>query len=62
MESLVKQKGNLRLRVIDIDTWDSAVAQQHGIRRLPTLVLYRGTERISDDARDVLERIQREAP
>ena len=57
MEALVRDKGTVRLRRIDIDTWDSAVARQHKIRRLPKLVLYEGEKRVSDDIGEILQLI-----
>jgi len=59
LEDLVRRKGTLRLRVIDIVNWDSEVAQQHGIQRLPTLALYDGRELVSDDLREVIEILER---
>lgn len=43
------QKATVRLRRIDIDSWDSAVAREHEIRRLPSLVLCEGTRVVSRD-------------
>jgi hypothetical protein len=49
LEALVMQKATVRLRRIDIDSWDSAVAREHEIRRLPSLVLCEGTRVVSRD-------------
>lgn len=57
MEALTNEKQNVRLVRIDIDTWESDVAQQHRIRSLPTLWLYDGTERVSSDVRAVFGRV-----
>ncbi|MHC4513770.1 MAG: thioredoxin domain-containing protein [Planctomycetota bacterium] len=54
MEALIRERGTVRLRKIDVVSWDSAVSQQFGIRRLPTLRLYDGTRLVSDDSRHVL--------
>lgn len=56
VEALAQQK-NVRLRKIDIASWSSPVAKQFGIRSIPALWLYEGTERVSTDTRDVLNRV-----
>lgn len=48
----------MRLVRIDIGRWGSPVAEQFGINRLPTLWLYEGGQRVSQDTRDVLSRLQ----
>ena len=53
LEAHVEEKGNLRLLKIDIEHWGSPVAEQFGIRRLPTIWLYDGSKRISDDAAEI---------
>ena len=55
MEAWVEKNKTIRLRQIDVRSWDSDVARQFKIRRLPTLMLYDGTDLISDDTKDVLE-------
>ncbi len=57
MEALINGKQDCRLLRIDIDQWGSAVASQYGIRRLPTVWLYNGSERVASDTRDVLTRV-----
>ncbi|MEM7203245.1 MAG: hypothetical protein AAF628_23485 [Planctomycetota bacterium] len=59
MEGLIRDKGNVRLRIIDIDRWESPVATSHGVRRLPTLALYDGADLVSDDAREVINLLSR---
>ena len=54
LEALVQKKDGTRLRKIEVGTWESAVAKQHGIRRLPTLWLYDGGKQVSTDSREVL--------
>ena len=59
MEAIVRERGGLKLRRIDIDQWGSPVAKQYGIRSLPALYLYEGTRLVSQDTSDVLKRITR---
>ncbi len=40
MEAIAAQHSRIFLRKVDIGAWDSPVARQHGIRRLPTIWLY----------------------
>ncbi len=54
MEAIIRKRGTVRLRKIDVVSWDSEVSQQFGIRRLPTLRLYDGTRLVSEDTRDVV--------
>lgn len=61
MEAIVEKLEDTKLRRIDIGSWSSAVAKQHGIRSLPSLWLYDGRELVSKDARDVLTRLVRRA-
>jgi thioredoxin-like negative regulator of GroEL len=58
LEALVEAKEGTRLLKIDVDTWGSDVARQYGIRSLPTLWLYEGTELESRDSREIWERLQ----
>jgi len=48
------QKATVRLRRIDIDSWDSAVARDHDIRRLPALILYDGERVVSRDTSQIM--------
>ena len=57
LERLVLERGSVRLRKIDIRSWDSPVAQAFGIRSIPQLWLHEGTERVATDAREVLRRL-----
>ena len=59
LERLCRQRKNFRILKVDIEKWSSPVAQQYGIRRLPSLWLYEGTELKSEDSREVLEFLQR---
>ena len=44
----------MRLRKIDVVSWDSEVSRQHGIKSLPALALYDGTSLVSEDTRAVM--------
>jgi len=54
LEALVKRRSDVTLRRVDIGSWDSPVARQFGVKRLPDLLLYdsdgrmveRGTEAV----------------
>jgi hypothetical protein len=54
LEALARSRSDVRLRVVDVVSWSSPVAKQHGIRRLPTLWLYRDGERVTTDTREAL--------
>ena len=54
---LAKKNDALRLRKIDIGTWSSPVARQHGSRGLPSLVLYEGDRLVASDTRAVLAKL-----
>ncbi len=58
MEALIRNTDAANLRIIDIDRWGSPVAEQYGIRSIPALWLYEGTERVSTDTREVLRLLQ----
>ena len=55
METLIRERGTVRLRKIDVATWGSPVSKQFGIRRLPTLRLYDGTKLVSEDTTNVIQ-------
>jgi hypothetical protein len=54
-----QQTDGTRLLRIDIGSWGSAVASQFGIQSLPTVHLYDGKTKVSDDTRAVLDRLSR---
>jgi hypothetical protein len=57
LEALVRSRGDLRLRKVDVVSWVSPVARQYDVRQLPWLWLYRDGERIATGSREVLERL-----
>ena len=58
MEALTTQRDDIRLRKVDVVSWDSEVARQHGIRRLPTVWLYQDGKRVAGDTRGSLARLE----
>lgn len=59
----MRERSGLSLRRIDIREWGSAVAEQHGIRRLPHLLLYDASGKLlADGAREVLAALLQPAP
>ena len=58
LEALAKESDRLKLRKVDVVSWDSPVAQRYRIRSLPTLWLYIDGERVETDARAALERLR----
>lgn len=49
-----------RLLRIDIGRWGTPVAEQFGIRRLPTVHVYEGKALVAGDTQAALERLSRE--
>jgi hypothetical protein len=47
----------VRLRRIDIESWDSPVAKLYGVRSLPLLWLYRDGEVVARGTRDVVDEL-----
>jgi len=58
LAAYVRKLGTVRLRRVNVASWDSDVAEQFGIRRLPTLHLYDGQKLLSEETREVLEILQ----
>lgn len=58
MEGLIRKKGTVALRKVDIARWNSEVAEQFGIRSIPQLWLYEGTRQVSRDSRRILDQLQ----
>ncbi len=57
MEGLARN-GNAVIRVVDIDTWGSPVAEQHGINGIPHLVLYENGREVASGTGPVLQALQ----
>ena len=58
LQAAIRERGNVRLRRVNIKDWDSPVARQYGIQSIPQLWLHDGTKRVSTDTMDVLRRIE----
>ena len=58
MEAIAKERKDVQLRIIDIDSWSSDVAQQHGIRRLPTLWLYEDGTLVTKDTNEAVTKLR----
>jgi hypothetical protein len=54
LEARIRQLGTIRLRKIDVASWQSEVARQFKIHRLPTLHLYDGTRLVTSDTGQIL--------
>lgn len=61
MEALAETHRMVKLRRIDIGSWDSPVADQYSIRRLPTVWLYIDGKLYSKELDAVAKRL-RELP
>jgi hypothetical protein len=57
LEALARQHPQVKLRIVDIGSWSSAVARQHAIRSLPTLWLYEDGELFSKDRREIGDKL-----
>jgi len=57
VEELAREDDTLALRIVDIDSWESDVARQHGIVATPHLVLYEDGRRIAGGLTQVLDRL-----
>ena len=58
LEAAVRERGNVRLRRVNIRDWSSPVAQQYGIQSIPQLWLHDGTKRVATDTSEVMRRIE----
>lgn len=57
--ALAEQHPKVKLRKVDVQSWQSDVAQQYSIRLLPTLWLYEDGELVTKDSRAVAARLQK---
>lgn len=58
LEAAIRERGNVRLRRVNIRDWSSPVARQYGIESIPQLWLHDGTKRVATDTAEVLRRIE----
>ena len=54
MEALIRKRGTVRLRKIDVVGWKSEVSRQFRISSLPTLHLYDGNRLVSKNTNQIL--------
>ena len=59
MEALTEANDKVKLVRININAWESEVAEQFEIRSLPTVWLFEDQERISTEAMEIVQRIRR---
>jgi thioredoxin-like negative regulator of GroEL len=59
LEALARINPRVKLRVVDVGSWESAVAQQYSIRSLPTVWLYEDGEVYSKDLKTILQKLER---
>ena len=57
MEALARKHSEVKLRIVDVVSWGSEVAQQHGIRGLPTIWLYEDGQLSTKERGAVLARL-----
>ena len=53
LEALTQRRADVRLRIVDIQSWGSPVAKQYHVQRLPWLWLYQDGRRVSTDTREI---------
>lgn len=58
MEALARARQDVKLRIVDVGDWHSPVAEQFGIRSLPTIWLYEDGKLFSKDRAAVGARLQ----
>lgn len=59
VEALANSRDDVVLRIIDIDTWKSPVAREHGISSIPHLVLYQDGVEVASGTGAVLQKLRR---
>ena len=57
MEALARQHAEVKLRIVDVVSWDSEAARQYGIRGLPTIWLYENGQLLTKDRGAVAARL-----
>jgi hypothetical protein len=61
LEAAVTSKQGVVLRKVDIRSWTSEAARQHGIQSIPQLWLYEGTKLVTTDAASVMRWLAKDA-
>ncbi|MBK8097854.1 MAG: hypothetical protein IPK26_12145 [Planctomycetes bacterium] len=59
LEAIAEAHEQIWLRRVDIGSWQSAAARQHGINRLPTIWLYENGRLYSKDREQISQRLQK---
>jgi hypothetical protein len=54
LEAAIQKKEGAVLRKVDIKSWSSEAARQHGIQSIPQLWLYDGTKLVTTDGDRVM--------
>ena len=57
MAALARMREGVYLRIVDIGSWDSAVAEQFGIRTLPTVWIYEDGKVVAKDRAAVMAKL-----
>jgi len=57
LEALAHQYPHVKLRIVDVVSWESAVAKQHAIRSLPMIWLFEDGELYSKDREEIADRL-----
>lgn len=57
MEALAQQHPGVKLRIVDVGSWNSDAARQHGIRSLPTIWLYEDGELLTRDRQAAIAKL-----
>ena len=55
----MNRRQDVVLRKVDIRSWTSDAARQHGIRSIPQLWLYEGTRLVTREGEEVMEFLSR---
>jgi thioredoxin-like negative regulator of GroEL len=58
LEAFANHRNDMRLQLIDIRNWDSPVAQQFAIDRLPTVWLFTNGRQITNETGATLAALQ----
>lgn len=57
LENFVKNNSGYTLRKVDIENWNSAIAQRFAIRSIPYLVLLQGEDVLAEGTKNVMKAI-----
>jgi thioredoxin-like negative regulator of GroEL len=57
LEALTRTRSDVKLRIVDIDSWSSPVARQYTVRQLPTLWLFRDGKEVCKGLAEVMSEL-----